>query len=229
MGVPSFDNHYYAELARHVSQPPSAITSPCSSTARSARLSERGTSWTGFRIHMVDGLILCPRALDTEDLRDRRDPDTAAADDVMAVRRLEGCRTGLAEACHSGTTSEWSSCRVHTGPMMPGQLRARLLGEHPEIGGLFCFNDEFAVRVVRDLLETCTRVPDDVAVIGIDGLDLCEVTRPRISTFAPDKAAIAESALTMLIDRIDRIDGNEEPPRHVRADFSFVVRESTRL
>ncbi|MGB9376574.1 MAG: LacI family DNA-binding transcriptional regulator, partial [Mycobacteriales bacterium] len=269
LGIPSFDDHCYAELAQHgvAAAERHHLTVLVDCTFGS--LERERHVLDGFRTHMVDGLILCPRAIDTEDLRDRRDPTplvllgerehltadnvavdsrdvaraavehlvalgrtcigvvgfgTAAADDVMAARRLEGCRIGLAEAGHSRGDERIVILSHAHRPDDAGVAAVRLLREHPEIDALFCFNDEFAVRVVRDLLEAGHRVPEDVAVLGIDDLDLCEMTRPRISTIAPNKAAIAESALTMLIDRID---GNEEPPRHVRADFSLVVREST--
>ncbi len=89
---------------------------------------------------------------------------------------------------------------------------------------MFCFNDELAVRAIRDLIEAGHRVPEDVAVIGIDDVDLCQVTRPRVSTIAPDKEAIAERAVTMLLGRIG---GDTVPPRLVTAGFSLGAREST--
>ncbi len=271
LGIPSFENHYYAELAQHVVSAAERQHLTVLVDCTFGSLERERHVLDGFRTHMVDGLILCPRVIDTDDLRDRRDPTplvllgerekltvdnvavdsrqvaraavehllsvgrtcvavigfgTSAADDVMAARRLAGARAALTDAGHP-----WDESRVvllprgHR-PDDAGKAAVRLLAEHPEIDAVFCFNDEFAVRVIRDLIEAGHRVPQDVAVIGIDDVDICEVTRPRVSTVAPDKEAIAERAVAMLIDRIA---GNDEPPRQVTAEFTLTVRESTRV
>ncbi len=268
LGVPSFDNHYYAELAQQIVAAAERHELTVLVDCTFGSLDRERHVLDGFRTHMVDGLILCPRAIDTEDLRERRDRTplvllgerehltadnvavdsrdvaraavahllslgrtrvgvigfgTEAADDVMAARRLDGCRSGLADAGHAWDDGVVTLLRRGHRPDDAGAAAVRLLERHPEIDALFCFNDEFAVRVVRDLVEAGHRVPEDVAVIGVDDVDLCEVSRPSLSTIAPDKAAIAETAVAMLIDRIA---GNDEPPRHVRAEHRLVVRDS---
>jgi len=45
----------------------------------------------------------------------------------------------------------------------------KLIGEHPEVDGIFAISDAVACDVVRELEKAGRRVPEDVKVIGFDG------------------------------------------------------------
>jgi DNA-binding LacI/PurR family transcriptional regulator len=90
----------------------------------------------------------------------------------------------------------------------------------------FCFNDTLALGAMRLLTDRGLRVPDDVAVIGIDDVEDGRFAVPTLSTIAPDKAAIARAAVRMLAERLEP-DGHQLVPRDVRAGFQLVPREST--
>jgi DNA-binding LacI/PurR family transcriptional regulator len=89
---------------------------------------------------------------------------------------------------------------------------------------VFCVSDTLALGAIRMLLGSGCRVPDDVAVIGFDGIDEGAFSTPSLSTIAPDKAQIAELALGLLSRRI--ADRAAEPQETV-VDYALVVREST--
>ncbi|HEX5322348.1 MAG TPA: substrate-binding domain-containing protein, partial [Capsulimonadaceae bacterium] len=55
-------------------------------------------------------------------------------------------------------------------------------GDHPD--GIFCWNDEVAIGAIRALAELGLRVPEDVAVIGSDGIRETAYCQPTISTVA---------------------------------------------
>lgn len=102
---------------------------------------------------------------------------------------------------------------------------AELLDAGPAPDGVFCFNDMLALGALRLLAERSVRVPDHVAVIGIDDVEDGRYSFPSLSTIAPDKAQIAATAVQMLIDRMRN--GTDQGPRDVSADFRLCVREST--
>jgi DNA-binding LacI/PurR family transcriptional regulator len=102
---------------------------------------------------------------------------------------------------------------------------AKLLDGGVRPDGVFCFNDTLALGVQRLLAERGLRVPEDVAVIGIDDVEDGRFAVPSLSTIAPDKAQIARTAVQMLIDRMGV--GKEQEPRDVAAGFSLRAREST--
>jgi DNA-binding LacI/PurR family transcriptional regulator len=95
----------------------------------------------------------------------------------------------------------------------------------PVPDALICFNDELAIGAMRRLHELGCRVPTDVAVVGIDGLRESEFVTPTLTTVAPDKAALAASALASLVRRIGQSD--VPPAQDVVVPHRLIVREST--
>lgn len=60
------------------------------------------------------------------------------------------------------------------------------LAADPEVTAVFCANDEAALGLVRALHEAGRRVPEDVSVVGFDGLPLAEYTFPPLTTVRQD-------------------------------------------
>ncbi len=97
-------------------------------------------------------------------------------------------------------------------------------GARPD--AVFCFNDTLALGAMRQLADRGLRVPQDVAVIGIDDVADGRFAVPTLSTVAPDKQGIARTAVRMLAERLEPA-GHQLVPRDVRARFELVPREST--
>ncbi|WP_225755533.1 LacI family DNA-binding transcriptional regulator [Actinotalea sp. Marseille-Q4924] len=90
---------------------------------------------------------------------------------------------------------------------------------------LFCFNDLLALGAIRALADHDLRCPEDVAVVGIDGIEEGAFSVPTLTTIAPDMAGIASRAVDLLVARIG---GREvEPAVDDVAGFTLVVRGST--
>jgi DNA-binding LacI/PurR family transcriptional regulator len=99
-----------------------------------------------------------------------------------------------------------------------------LLDSGVAFDAVFCFSDLVAVGALRVLLERGVRVPEDVAVIGIDGIEEGLYTTPSLSTIEPDKEAIARAALDLLLDRIG---GSDASSVERTIEHRLVVRESS--
>lgn len=97
-------------------------------------------------------------------------------------------------------------------------LRSGLL-----MDGILCRDDRFAVAALQALRAHGLSVPDDVAVIGWDNTELAAYTNPAVSSVAPDKIAIADLAVEMLIERMNGFRG---VGRHRMAPFSLSIRDS---
>jgi len=102
----------------------------------------------------------------------------------------------------------------------------QLLASGTQPDAVFCFNDTLALGALRTLAEAGLRVPDDVAVIGIDDVEDGRYSVPTLSTIAPDKAQIARTAVQMLAQRLVPR-AADAPPREARAGYVLVPREST--
>lgn len=138
--------------------------------------------------------------------------------------RLAGYRQALADAGVPYNESLVAPVRVYH--RSAGADAVEYLLKQPEPpDAVFCFNDLLALGAMRALLDHGFRVPDDVAVGGFDDIEESRFSAPRLTTIAPDKAQIAETAVAMLRERItgDRT----APPRDVEAAFRLEVRNST--
>ncbi|MDH6696337.1 LacI family DNA-binding transcriptional regulator [Streptomyces sp. MAA16] len=103
---------------------------------------------------------------------------------------------------------------------------ARLATRWPDLGldGLFAYNDEYAMLLMRALQDRGVRVPHDTAVIGADDLMLGRLLRPRLSTVhleLPSGRDLAE-----LVDRAVRTPGLPTE-RHTVLGAEVVHRESS--
>ena len=99
-----------------------------------------------------------------------------------------------------------------------------LLSEVPDVDAVFCFNDLLASGAIKEILRSGRRVPDDIAVIGVDDIEEGRYSTPSLSTISPDKATIAREAVHRLIARM------REPEREVSefiADYTLIARQST--
>ncbi len=83
-------------------------------------------------------------------------------------------------------------------PNVEGGYRATLdiLVEQPD--ALFVATDPMAVGALRALRERGLRVPDDVAVVGFDGLPNARVTDPVLTTVVQPVMEVGRTAVQLL-------------------------------
>jgi len=79
-----------------------------------------------------------------------------------------------------------------------------ILGAENRPTALYCANDIIAVAMINELQGRGVKVPGDVAILGHDGLDLCRMLHPHITTVAQPRYEMGREAARMLIDRIER-------------------------
>ncbi|HVX46310.1 MAG TPA: LacI family DNA-binding transcriptional regulator [Mycobacteriales bacterium] len=142
----------------------------------------------------------------------------------LTRRRLAGYRSALRSA---GLTSEPDLVPpTFGGHRTDGAAAAELLLElkdRPD--AIFCFTDLLAFGAMHTLRRYGVRVPEDVAVIGIDDIDEGRYSAPTLSTIAPDREALATAVIDALARQVDRRGGERVADQVV--PFELVVREST--
>lgn len=106
-----------------------------------------------------------------------------------------------------------------------GYVAMRALIETPDlrIDAVFAGSDTMAAGAFRALAEAGLSVPEDIAVIGFDGLERHARAFPTLSTVVQPIAALGRAAVTTLLDRIARPD---EPIFHHYLDTFLNLRGS---
>ena len=77
-----------------------------------------------------------------------------------------------------------------------------LLREHSELTALFCDDDVLAAGAYLALRELGLRVPDDISVVGFDGLDIGRVLDPPLTTVVADAAELGRIAFELLVAQL---------------------------
>ena len=90
---------------------------------------------------------------------------------------------------------------------------------------IFAISDVMAIGAIRALWEAGLRVPEDISIIGLDGLALGRYLIPQLSTVQQDFRTIALRSVDILLAAIE--DGI--PAKHETVPFRVQSRESIRV
>lgn len=92
----------------------------------------------------------------------------------------------------------------------------------PDTTAVFAMSDTVAMGVIRALQDIGRRVPEDVSVVGYDGIEMGKYFIPRLTTVAQPINEIARESVAMLMGMLE----HGEEPRHITVDAELIVRES---
>lgn len=116
----------------------------------------------------------------------------------ISYRRLQGCkrafeRRGLPfDPERQAEPSRYSMAEAYAATQ-------RLLGRCPELTAIFAMSDVMAVGVIRALRDLGKRVPEDISVVGYDGISMGRYTIPRLTTICQDTKSLAEQGVDLLL------------------------------
>ncbi len=94
--------------------------------------------------------------------------------------------------------------------------------ERPD--AFFCVSDVFAAAVIKAAKDNHLRIPEDIAVVGFDNIDLSTMTIPPLTTIKQPSFQIGQQACEMLLNQIEN---PSITPKHVILDTELIVRGST--
>lgn len=83
------------------------------------------------------------------------------------------------------------------------QAVKRLLNRGVEFTALFAMADVIAIGAIRALRDAGMRVPEDVSVVGFDGLQIGTFAIPRLDTLSQNVELLATRSVLLLLERID--------------------------
>ena len=137
--------------------------------------------------------------------------------------RLEGCQQSFSE--HGIAFDLQRDYRGVRFSCEDGYNATQSLLKDGDYSAIFAFSDLMAIGALRALWEAGKRVPEDVSVMGLDGLSLGKYLVPQLSTIRQDFRAIALRSVDILLATIE----NGTSARHETVPFQVWCRESIRL
>ena len=99
-----------------------------------------------------------------------------------------------------------------------------LTAQKPAPDAIFCASDVMAIGAVSTLQLLGASVPDDVAVVGFDDIDLARMVTPSLTTIRQDKVGLGAAAIEVMTRILERPDS---PPPTSVLPVELMVRDST--
>ena len=114
-------------------------------------------------------------------------------------------------------------------------LRTTVAYEHMNdylqgVGGLemptafYCANDATAFGAMKALKENGYKIPEDVAIVGLDNVEMASFVTPTLTTISIPQRALGSRAVNMLIEQIET---KRDYPLKVNLPFELIIRESS--
>jgi transcriptional regulator, lacI family len=130
----------------------------------------------------------------------------------------------------------WARCLQEAGREVPepvpggweaaaGYEAGLHLAADPEVTAIFCANDELALGLIRAMHEQGRRVPQDVSVVGFDGLAVGEYSFPPLTTVRQDFKRHGREMVGLVLEQVASrtLDGS----RSIIIPTELIVRGST--
>jgi LacI family transcriptional regulator len=141
--------------------------------------------------------------------------------DELALKRIKGYKKAIKEA-----NLEYKIICEGEYSAKGGYESAKkmCLSERPD--GIFAISDLMAIGASRYILENGYKIPDDISIMGFDGIEESEYYYPSITTIKQPRRLMGELATKLLMDDINK--KNQKKKEDIRLKVDMIVRESTR-
>lgn len=138
---------------------------------------------------------------------------------ILEIERQGGFRAELAEAGITELTVYAGDFTFAAGVAAAAPFLAA--AQRPT--AVFAANDEMAIGFLKTVRVSGVRVPEDVSILGFDGIDFADYVDPMLTTFRQPRRELGQAGAGLLV----RAMSGETAAAHIRLPVSLQVREST--
>jgi LacI family transcriptional regulator len=100
----------------------------------------------------------------------------------------------------------------------------KMFSQFPDVTALFCMSDIIALGAMRAAADSGRKVPDDLSIIGYDGIPYAYYAVPRLSTVQQDAEQIARKGVEDLLIRLNY----SRPAQHEIIPFRVLAGETVK-
>jgi LacI family transcriptional regulator len=106
-----------------------------------------------------------------------------------------------------------------------------LLERFPEMDAVFVGNDQMALSVLRTASELGKKIPDDLAVIGFDGISESEFYSPPLSTVNQNQNELGSIAVEELVRLVEKKMAGDVAfePKYITIQPELIIRQSSQI
>lgn len=104
-----------------------------------------------------------------------------------------------------------------------GRAMAALLDRRPDVRGVFVSADAMAVGALFECQRRSIAVPEEIAIVGFDDLDIAGQVVPALTTIRVPRYAIGREAARVILERLA---GRPVEPKVIDLGFELLVRGS---
>nr|WP_309503495.1 substrate-binding domain-containing protein [uncultured Roseovarius sp.] len=126
--------------------------------------------------------------------------------------RSQSRYAGFRDECRVAGLAEPALIEISEREARCPDMIANVLRANPEITGLFASNDFLAIAVQNAAARIGRRVPQDLSVIGFDGIDIGHLLSPSLATIETDAGAMGRQAAHSLLIAMQNGEMHQRPP-----------------
>ena len=157
---------------------------------------------------------------------------------IAFIGRRDSRPSDAADRRHAGYLEALQAAGIEVDPQLTLQVTAftaeegeratrEVLAAFDDLDGIVCSNDSLALGALAALASSGRRVPQDIAVVGIDDIRAARFAVPALTSVAPDHDQLVDAAFTELERQLTAPLGANLPVRHVTIPARLVARAST--
>jgi len=143
---------------------------------------------------------------------------------MSAIERARGWRRALEES-DIALPADWRICSEYEIEPARG-ASARLLSLSPRPTAVFAGSDAIALGFMRAARERGVRIPEDISLVGFDGMPINELLNPPLTSIAQPIESLGQLGAERLIAIIAGADAAPAPEKPKRLSVSLVARGS---
>ncbi|MGR5414724.1 LacI family DNA-binding transcriptional regulator [Vibrio astriarenae] len=118
--------------------------------------------------------------------------------DTRTQLRMDGYDKAMQEA---QLTPKHILTEAHSSFSMADDLLDSALSQYPDLDGVFCTNDDIAIGVILSAQKRGIKVPEQLAVIGYNALDIGRIISPTLTSVDTPRFEIGRKSAELLIAR----------------------------
>lgn len=100
----------------------------------------------------------------------------------------------------------------------------QILEVQPRPTAVFSANDNMTIGLMSIFSEAGVRIPEDMAVVGFDDIEIAKFTRPPLTTVRVDASGLGRRAFGLLLETMES--AKPPQPRHEVVEAKLIVRRS---